>query len=206
MIYDEFFEPFINAPTKKTFKRGQIIYHEGDQPDNLYFLKEGLIGLFHISESGKETFLRVFSTGMIFGHRSHFAQTPYHATTISLTKTEVAVISKSSCEKVCSENPEFLKRMLQIVSCDLGNAELRLAGLQDKSAMTRIIEAMVFLKLKHPKYTWTRKEIAEFSGSTFETVTRVISRLADEGLIVKEGRDFIIKNPETLLQFDPDQG
>jgi CRP-like cAMP-binding protein len=96
--------------------------------------------------------------------------------------------------------------MLQIVSRDLGNAELRLSGLQDKSAMTRIIEAMVFLKLKHPDYTWTRKEIAEFSGSTFETVTRVMSRLADEGLIVKEGRDFIINDPEELLQFDPDQG
>jgi CRP-like cAMP-binding protein len=206
MIFEEFFEPFISSPVVRKFKRGDIVYHEGDRPDNLYYLKEGLIGLFHISESGKETFLRVFSTGMIFGHRSHFAQTPYHATAISLTKSKVSVISKSLCEEICSKNPEFLKSMLQIVSRDLGNAELRLSGLQDKSAMTRIIEAMVFFKLKHPDYTWTRKEIAEFSGSTFETVTRVMSRLADEGLIVKEGRDFIINDPEELLQFDPDQG
>ena len=66
---------------------------------------------------------------------------------------------------------------------DLGEAELRMAGLQDKTANIRIAESLVYLKLKHPKHIWTRKEIAEFSGSTFETVTRVMTLLSNAGLL-----------------------
>jgi len=199
-------KPYINTSSRRTCKRGEIIYHEGDIPESLFIVESGLVGLFHISESGKETFLRVFGKDCIFGHRTYFADTPYHATSIALTKSEIIVIKKDQCLDICVNKPELLKAMTKMIAKDLGEAELRLSGLQDKSAATRIAEAMVYLKLKNPDYVWTRKEIAEFSGSTFETVARVMTKLSDQGLIKKEGRDFVICDPQKLLEFDHQQG
>lgn len=187
--------------TTKSLKRGQILYHEGDQPENVYFIQEGLIGLFHVSESGKETFLRVFGKDQILGHRSYFAQEPYHGSSMALAPTKVVVISKSDCDQVCKANPEMLKNVTSQLAKDLGNAEMRLAGLQDKTAQQRISQALIFLKTKYPKQTWTRKEIAKYAGSTFETVTRVMTSLEADGLIRKVGRDFeIVQYDELLFQ------
>lgn len=202
MFYQKL-KPFIEEfETKKLkLKRGQIIYHQGDNPNEIYLVDSGIIGLFHISETGKETFLRVFKKDSIFGHRSFFAESPYHATSVALTDCEITVVPKSTCDEICSKQPALLKEVTKLISRSLADAELRLSGLLDKSANMRITESLIFFKLKYPEKVWTRKEIADFSGSTYETVTRVMTELDSHGLIHKEGRDFTIENTEELLNF-----
>ncbi|PIK16415.1 Crp/Fnr family transcriptional regulator [Halobacteriovorax sp. JY17] len=196
-------KPHIKHKTEHTYKRGQIIYNEGDFPQNLYFIESGMIGLFYISESGKETFFRVFGKNDILGHRSFFAEEAYHASTIALSQTSVVRISKEECSRICSENPLLLRDLVKSISKDLGKVELRMAGLLDKSTHKRISESLVFLKLKYPEYVWTRKEIAEYSGSTFETVARVMTILEKNSYIEKDGRDFKILDHEKLISIPP---
>ena len=193
--------PFIEDSRAKEFKRGQIIYNEGDNPESLYLIEEGLVGLFHIGESGKESFLRVFGKDCIFGHRSYFAEEPYHGTSMALSPVKFQILSKDQANKIFLQHPELLKDMTKILARDLGAAELRMSGLQDKSAGQRIIESLIFLKYKYPDQVWTRKEIAEYSGTTFETVTRLMSKLDEENLIEKKGRDFSIVDDLKLLNY-----
>jgi CRP-like cAMP-binding protein len=201
MDFYQYLKPFIKKSAQKSFKRGQSIYLEGEEPEHLYFVEKGQVGLYHISESGKETFLRIFEKDNIFGHRSYFAGTPYHANAIALNDCEVRIISNEQCNEICETQPVLLKELTKIISIELGQAELRLAGLLDKSANKRISETLVYLKLKYPEKLWTRKEIADFSGSTLETVTRVMTNLANESLIEKEGRNYNILDLESLLSF-----
>ena len=63
----EILKPFIDQSGHKELKRGDYIYNMGDVPHELYFVDSGLVGLFHIAESGKETFLRVFTKGIFLG-------------------------------------------------------------------------------------------------------------------------------------------
>lgn len=197
----EMLKPYIDQCGRKELKRGEYVYNMGDDPRELYLIESGLVGLFHIAESGKETFLRVFTKDSIFGHRSYFAETPYHATAMALEKTKLCVISTEQCHDICESNPKLLKEMLKMVSSELGQAELRMSGLHDKSANKRIIESLIYLKYKNPDHIWTRKEIAEFSASTFETVARVMTKLSQEGLIEKVGRDYNILNSDKLIQY-----
>ena len=198
-MFFQLVRPYIQVKSEQAFKRNQIIYHEGDLPKYLYFIVSGLVGLFHISEDGKETFFRVFGKDDIFGHRSFFAEEPYHASSVALTPVKLAVIATEECNRICKDNPELIKNIASMMAKDLGKAELRMAGLLDKTAHKRISESLVYLKLKHPDYVWTRKEIGEYSGSTFETVTRVMTILEKKKLIEKQGRDFKILNPDKLL-------
>lgn len=200
MIY-ELIKKYVSHFESKEFKRGEIIYHEGDQPSRMYFVDSGLVGLFHIAESGKESFLRVFSKNYVLGHRSLFAEEEYHASAVALTNTSLSYLGRDQiCDLIVQHN-ELLREFTRILARDLRQAEIRMSGLVDKTANARIAEALIYLKLKHPEQTWTRKEIAEFSGSTLETVTRFMSVLSDEGLIEKSGRDFLIHSPDDLLNF-----
>lgn len=200
-MFVDMIRPYVQSSSTKVFKRGEIIYNEGDEPENLYLLEDGLVGLFHITESGHESFLRVYSKSQIFGHRSYLAQELYHASAIALTETKVTLVSKSECNRICLTSPDLILNVARILAKELRASEIRMSDLQDKSANARIVESIVFLKLKKPDYVWTRKEIAEFSGSTLETVTRVITLLAKANLIEKNGRDFVIFDHEQTLEY-----
>ncbi len=191
--------PTLKNSTTGELKRGDFLYHMGEDPKGLFIIKEGLVGLFHLSENGKETFLRIFSKDSILGHRSYFSQEKYHASAIALSPTKYVHVAESDCKMMCQENPNFLREIIKILAKDLRAVEIRLSGHHDKSAQQRISETLVFLKLKYPEQTWTRKEIAEYSGSTFESVTRLMSRAEELGIIRKMGRDFEIIDTHSLL-------
>src|SRR5690554_6272095 len=70
-----------------SYRKGDIVYHEGEQGERVYLIRDGVVGLFSLSEEGQETLLRVFSKDSIFGHRSFVAQEPYHASAICLAPT-----------------------------------------------------------------------------------------------------------------------
>ena len=199
MILNNFDDLFPDLSTK-AFKKGEIVYDEGSRPTGIYFIQSGIIGLYHLAENGKETFLRVFGPGNLLGHRSYFADEFYHATSIAVNDAKLIYIPKEVLEEHLDQKPETLRLILTQVSSDLGKAELRMSGRHDKSAGGRIIESIVFLKLHYPEQIWTRKQIADYSGSTFETVTRVINKLEKDGEITKNGRDFTINSPDQLLE------
>ena len=201
MLYKEIQSLSKNSIIKK-FKKGDLIYSQDEVPENIYIIKTGLVGLFHNSENGKEVFLRVFSEGSLFGHRSYFAKSPYHANTVALSNSVVMIIPHEECSRICELRPDLLMQVVQGLASDLGHAELRLAGLQDKSVARRVCEALVFLKLKYPEQVWKRKEIADFSVTTFESVARVMTQLSEAHIITKDGRDFIINDVEKLLSFN----
>ena len=201
-MFNHVFQNLIKNPKDVQLKRGEILYHGGDQPKNLFCIQSGLVGLFHISNSGKETFFRVFGKGYILGHRSHLAGENYHASAIALTQTSLISTTTQEYDEILANNLELNKELLKILARDLGKAELRFAGLQDKPANQRIAESLVYLKLRYPNHTWTRKEIGEYSGSTYETVTRVMTKLESQDIIKKQGRDFEILDLEMLLSFE----
>ena len=150
MFYDSL-KPFTENSRRISLKRGEILYHEGDVPHSLYLVDRGLMGLFHISENGKETFLRAFGDNSLLGYRSYLAEELYHATSIALSKAEITLIPKEDFYNVCQSDRGLLREMSRNLAQDLREAELRLAGLQDKSANIRITESLVFLKLKYPQ-------------------------------------------------------
>ena len=204
-MLDKLLNELLTTKSTKKYKRGQIIYHEGEAPQQVHIIEHGMIGLFHISETGKETFFRVFSDGDISGHRSMIAEENYHASAIALTDVSLNSLSKDEFHKKCLDNKEINRIIMSTLAHDLGNAELRMSGLLDKTANKRITESLVYLKLKYPDYVWTRREIAEYSGSTYESVTRLMTSLQAKNYIVKVKRDFTISDPQALLSLTEDE-
>ena len=199
MNFEKFDEKFPKT-SPKLLKKGDFIYKEGELSRGIYYIKSGIVGLYHLSENGKETFLRIFGPKNILGHRSYFANENYHASSVAITDIELSFISQDDLEKYLNLNIEVLRFILKSVAQDLGNAELRMSGRHDKTAANRIIESIIFLKLHYPNQIWTRKQIADYSGSTFETVTRVLNKLEKDGYIIKKGRDFNILSIEDLIE------
>ncbi len=187
------------APKLK-LKRGDLIYNAGDSPQSIYLVKRGIVGLYFNQKSGKETFLRVFPSGTIFGHRSFLAGETYHGTSIALAPTCVTHIPLKKMEDLISKDPEILYCLSHLLAQELGEAERRLSSVTSQPITKRIVETLIYLKLRYPDQKWTRKEIADYAGTTLESVARIMTTLTKNGLISKQGRDFKIENLQKLLK------
>lgn len=180
------------------YKRDQVIFYADNDPLGLFFIQRGLVKLERVSEDGAAHTLRIVGPGGILGYRSLFADEVYHATAIAVDEVELCFIPKADILGVFKTHPEVALKLLNHVAKDLRMAEERWVDQMDKGAPERVAEALIFLQDHFHSQTWTRREIAEWAGTTPETVMRTLAQFEKEGLIDQTGRQIQILNKDSL--------
>ncbi len=192
MIYHEKLSKIFSSGSQKLFKKGEIIYSEGDEPRNVYFIEKGLVALLRSSYQGQEHILRVFPSGRTIGHRSMLASEPYHATSKCLEDTVVIILSRESFLENLSRNPEQSFAVMELLAKELRQSEIRRLVNTDADVKTRVASAVLTLKKLYPDHLWTRSEIANFIASRTPTVIKVLGELESDGYISQNGRNIEI--------------
>src|SRR5690625_4785959 len=62
-----------------SYKKGEIIYHAGDESDSLYIVNRGQIKIYRLSESGKEQIVRILNPGDFTGELALFQQSVHES-------------------------------------------------------------------------------------------------------------------------------
>lgn len=182
------------------FKKGQYIFYSGNFPSGLYCVNSGVVKLESTGSNGNNHILRVVQDGGILGYRSLFAEEAYESTAVVHEDATICHIPKAALAELMQKYPDVCLRFLAHVSKELKVAENRLCGLTDKNASERIAEAILFLKENFKDQSWTRKEIAEWAGSTPETVMRTLAIFETDGLVELAGRQIHILNRKALME------
>lgn len=181
--------------------QGEVLFHIGEEPKGLYSIASGLMKLESTSSQGAAHTLRILGPGGSLGYRSLFANEKYHSSAVAMEPTEICFIPKALVFKFFHEHPEVAMKLLCHLSKDLKVAEDKWLDQMDKGAGERIAEAIVFLQDHFQHQGWTRREIAEWAGTTPETVIRTLAQFEKEGLIDQtSGRQIKIINREKLKE------
>ncbi len=175
-----------------TFKKREIIFREGDSPQGLYCIASGMVRLNHIDEEGNEIILRLYKAGDILGYRALFAEEKYHATAVVQEDCEICFIPQNIVKELMAVEPELAWSFLKQVSKEVHNMEDRMTSIISKPVQSRVAEALIYFKNELPASKWTRRDIAEWIGTTPETVMRALAQFEDKGFIFQEGRSIRI--------------
>lgn len=187
------------AKVTARFKAGQTIFYAGNDPIGIFTIQKGLVKLEVTSPSGSAHTLRLMGPGAALGYRSMFANEPYHASAVAVEDCELCFISKADMMNIFSKYPEIALKLLEHISKDLRVAEEKWMGQMDKGAAERIADALLFLQDHFAHQNWTRREIAQWAGTTPETVIRTLSQFEKEGLVDQtDGRNIRILSKEKL--------
>lgn len=179
--------------------RSDVVYRQGDQPKGVYFLKKGLVGLTSVGVSGKEHLLRMFKPGQYFGHRSFFANEPYHASSVCLDPCEIDFVAESCIHRLLEVQPELQMNVIQTLARELRVSEEARMSLSEKDVLARTAEALIYLEKISTDHHWTRKELADLLDSTPPTIVRTLQKLQAMGLLVPEGKDYRIMDYDGLM-------
>ncbi len=175
------------------------IYFEGDEADHLYLVAMGKVKLVRNTESGREVLLDILHGGDYFGSLSTFGGRMHTEAAIAQTDCCILKISSEDFENILSDHPDVTRKVLEVVSQRLMEAQDIVKQLSAYPVEQRIASALMRLASKLGEtreqgvliqLPFSRQDLAAMTGSTTETVSRVMSRFAEEGL-VKSGRKWV---------------
>ena len=110
---------FLEFTEAVSFKKGDVIADIGDIGDALFFVVEGVTGLFHENQ-GKEVEIGELESGELMGSMSFFDDKPRSARIRAISDTKVLRISKVMYNRLRVEHPYISVLLLEqaIMSLD----------------------------------------------------------------------------------------
>jgi CRP-like cAMP-binding protein len=175
------------------------IYHEGDGADHLYLVAMGKVKLVRNTTSGREVLLDILHGGDYFGALTISGGRAHTETAIAQTDCCILQISSADFESILSEHPDVARKALEIVSQRLAESQEVIKQLSIYTTEQRIAAALLRLAGKLGEIRgenvliqlpFSRQDLAAMTGTTTETVSRVMSHFAEEKL-VKSGRKWV---------------
>lgn len=195
------------AVKKKTvhFRKGELIFQEGDKLKGFFFLTAGAVKLHKEWGEQKELIIRFAREGDILGHRGFGLADTYPVSATALLPATACFISLEFLEATLRTDHGFTQKLLRFYAGELQKAELRMRNLALMEVKGRVAEAL--LELQHYFGTSddgaisiaiTRQDISAFAGTTYETVFKLLRSFSAEGWISASGKQFTIHASEQL--------
>ena len=190
------------------YKKGQVIFYEGNYSNGIYCIHNGKVKLTKLGEDGKEQVVRFAKTSDILGYRSSLSSEPYNATAVAMEDCYICHLSREKFISLMAENHKLSWNTMQVLSQDLKHAEQHLINIAQKTVKERIADALVLLYNtfgvkedgKSLNIILSRSEIADIAGTTTETTIRTLGGLNEEGLIFLKGKTIQILDLKKLIK------
>ena len=189
----------------RVYKKKEILFHEGDSPNYLLFIKSGKVKSFKMNEEGKEYITELNKAGEFLGYTALLENTACNDTATALEDSEIMLIPKDDFLNLVYSNRDVSSQFMKMLSNNIAEKEEKLLNLAYNSVRKRVAEALCLLEKRYKdkddaKFSMaiTREDLANIVGTATETVIRTLSDFKEEKLIEIKGRNITIVAPEKL--------
>jgi len=205
-------KPAIAAHKKNIYvKKNEVIFNEGDVVKGIFFVLKGNVKVHKKWGNDKEIILRFASNGAIFGHRG-LSEMIYPISATALEDGIVCYFDMSFFEATLKVNHDFTYKLMRFFVKDLQESENKMRNLAHMPVKGRVAHAFQLLEsqfgLTSDKFInirLSRQDMASFTGTTYETVFRVINELLNEKIISVQDKYIKIIDKKSLLRLTTDE-
>lgn len=204
-LQDEQMDEIMGLTKHTSYKKGEIIYRDGDKSDSLYIVRSGRIRIYRLSESGKEQLVRILSPGDFTGELALFRESIHTSYAEAMRNTDVCMITREDLQQLLIRFPSISLRILSEFSNRLDKSETQTARFATESVETRLAYFLAesidsgdtSMEIELPM---TKKDLASYLGTTPETLSRKLTEFEQEGYIKqKTGKKIVILDLDGLL-------
>lgn len=208
-LSDDELESIFSLSTIRTFRKKPVVFHEGSPKEAVYFILEGLVKTFKTDENGNEVIVSFLKPHDMFPHTSFFDSLPYPATAETLVDCKIIAISIASLEQLISSHVSIAKNMMQMMSDKIRDLQETLQHITGQDVQSR---TLLFLNKLMELYgtekdgsiyipmPMTNQELASATGTTRETVNRLLNQLRKEQIVEFKSDALVILRPAALVQ------
>ena len=193
----------------KSFKKGSIIFMEGEKGEAIYFVKSGKVKISKTSSTGKEYIIKIMEKGDIFAESVLFVGGEYPATAEAIEDSEVIVLKNQDIENLILKNSEIALSIIKLMAKRLKNVAVIIENLALRDSIGRTASVLLTFAKERGINTkegilldlnLNRQDLANIVGTSRENVTRILSQLDKDGVIRLDRQRILIKDIEKLKE------
>ena len=190
----------------KIFEPGDTIIERDDDSNSVYFLISGTVHVLDYSKSHRAVTYASLKDGEMFGEMSAIDGLPRSAWVCAISTCKVISLSGIEFINLLKNNADISLKILQKLSSRLRMSDEKLTdvslyGTEQRVCLELIRMTKLDTKTKNIykiKQMPTQANFANIIGSTRETVSRILTKLRDDQIIVKTDNGFVVPDKKQL--------
>lgn len=197
---------------RKAVRRGDVIYRQGEPAGHVFLLIRGTVQSVLLSSAGQESLLRIHLPGSILGLTA-LATVPWRdATARAADAVELGVIGKERLIELLRTEPDLSLLLIRLLVDRMRDFHFRVGDLHAQTVEQRVARALLSLSQADGaapcagsrSIGLTHQELAHLVNASRQTVSMVLSRFAEAGLVVRRGRLTVLADVAKLEAMLPE--
>jgi len=181
----------------KEYKKGQLIFAEGDEGIGFYMVIRGRVKVYKVSPDGKEQIMHIFGQGHPFAEVPVFAGSRYPANAEAMESCRLFFFPKKAFVNLIHENPSLAMNMLASMSQRLKQFSQLIESLSLKEVPGRLASYLLYLSDRNGsiddfELDIAKSQLASLLGTIPETLSRIFSRMTSGELVRINGPQITI--------------
>jgi CRP/FNR family transcriptional regulator, cyclic AMP receptor protein len=202
------FEPLAALGRVRRFRKGAVLFGEGDRSDWVGYILKGSVKASTFGEDGRETVHNVLGRCDLLGDLAGIDGEPRSATVTALETVEVSVVPAQAFTEFLTAHPAHpaaAVELLRSVTRRLRAADRRRAEFGSMDVVSRLARLLLELRERYGHgdatigISLTQEELAGWTGASREAVVKALRVLRERGLIETARRQIRILDPDALL-------
>jgi CRP/FNR family transcriptional regulator len=182
-----------------------MLFSEGSEVTGIYFIYKGTFKVHKKWTDDKEMIVRLAKSGAILGHRGLGNDVFYPVSATALEASEVCFIDLGFFQSTLKVNYQFLYELMMFFAGELKESEKKMRNLAHMPVKGRIAQALLSMQARFgttPEgfidINLSRQDLASYTGTTYETVFRLMNELVQEGAIALQGKQICVLDNNKL--------
>ncbi|HKO37318.1 MAG TPA: Crp/Fnr family transcriptional regulator [Solirubrobacterales bacterium] len=206
-------ERFSHVAVPRTFPAGTRVFHEGDDSDACYIVKEGSFRVTREHSDGRAITLATLGPGEIFGELAMLDGDKRSASAEALTEGELLALPANDVRALLARHPEISLKLVAGLVRRLRAANVRLSRQSFQTVPSRVAGILAQLSREaqdeggegNPEEEVTiqmnQTDLAQLAGTSRESVSRFLAELERAG-VVRSGRGRVtVLDPPKLRNY-----
>jgi CRP/FNR family nitrogen fixation transcriptional regulator len=191
--------------TEFAYRKDEEIYGEGEPAEYVYQVVRGAVRTYKLLNDGRRQIGAFHLPGDVFGLDPGSS---HRLTAEAISDTTVRLVKRRSLEAAAGSNVRVAHNLWTMTASDLRHAEDHMLLLGRKTAMEKVATFLLEMDRRLTKagmmaLPMCRRDIGDYLGLTLETVSRALSQLNDQGVLVfSNARQIVLRNRQRLADMD----
>ena len=190
----------VGAGRDLELRRGDVLFREGDDPDELFVVLSGRIAIANKSIDGRESMVALMEEGDLFGEMGLFDGRGRSAEARALESSVVTAVPYGPVRSLYEDDPALLWRVVAMLAGRLRTMDVALADSVFLDVTGRTAKRLLDLAGEEDEFSLpiTQEELAGMVGASRERVNKAIASFIRLGWIEQIDRTYRITNREQL--------
>jgi len=202
-------EEILREARSVRYPKNAAVFEQGADAESFFILLHGHLRVEKTTPQGNQIVVRYVSPGEIFGVAQALALTQYPATAVAAVDSIALCWPSAAWPRLTSKFPGLAANALQTVGQRLQDTQARVLEMSSEQVEQRVAHALLRLAKQAGRKTETgieidfpisRQDVAEMTGTTLHTVSRILSAWEQQGLVEGGRQRIVLRDPHGLFR------